>query len=206
MGLLKNQNATLCAYQDNYNNPNILSVNTLSFWDGKMSGASDLGNPDYTSWERATRNHLNNAGKSRNLVMWSWCGQVSSASYANIEQYLTLMSNLEKDYPDVTFVYMTGHLDGTGTAGNLYQRNNQIREFCRVNNKTLFDFADIESYDPEGNYYSSETDACNWCKQWCDSHDCDFCTSGCAHSQCFNCYNKGKAFWYMMARLAGWEA
>ena len=53
------------------------------------------------------------------------------------------MIRLELEFPQVTFVYMTGHLDGTGEDGNLHQRNNQIREFCRINNKVLFDCADI---------------------------------------------------------------
>ena len=57
---------------------------------------------------------------------------------------------LETDYPKITFVYMTAHLDGSGADGNTNQRNEQIRAYCRANNKVLFDFADIESYDPDG--------------------------------------------------------
>ena len=41
------------------------------------------------------------------------------------------MSQLESDYPGVKFVYMTGHLDGSGEVGNLNIRNEQIREYCR---------------------------------------------------------------------------
>ena len=67
--------------------------------------------------------------------------------------YLSLMDGLEQEFPGVTFVYMTGHLTGTGVGGNLNQRNEQIRAYCRANNKVLFDFADIESYDPDGDYF-----------------------------------------------------
>jgi len=105
---------------------------------------------------------------------------------------------LENDFPGVLFIYMTGHLDGTGPSGNLYQRNNQIRAYCSANDKILFDFADIESYDPDGTYYPDEGDACSWCTDWCAENDCEDC-GGCAHSHCFNCYQKGKAFWWMMA-------
>ena len=114
------------------------------------------------------------------------------------------MQQLESDYPNVLFVYMTGHLDGSGPSGNLYQRNNQIRSFVADNDRVLFDFADIESYDPAGNYHPDGNDGCSWCTAWCASNSCPPCGS-CAHSHCFNCYQKGKAFWWMMARVAGWR-
>ena len=40
--------------------------------------------------------------------------------------------------------------------------------------------------------------------RWCATHTCPSC-SGCAHSHCFNCYQKGKAFWWMMSRMSGWS-
>ena len=119
------------------------------------------------------------------------------------------MSLLETEYEDVTFIYQTGHLDGTGPTGNLWQRNDQLRAFCAANNKVLFDFADIESYDPDGVFYPNETDACGWCYNWCTpggSHDCPLCeVIGCSHSHDFNCYQKGKAFWWLLSTLAGWS-
>ena len=186
----------------------------LSLWDGKPEGASDLGNPDRTTWEVATRAMLNDPRYSnRNVVMWSWCGQADTTA-ANIQIYLDLMSGLERDYPGVTFVYMTGHLVGTGVNGTLNQRNNQIRSHCQANNCVLFDFADIESYDPDGNEFLSlnADDGCNytggnWATEWCAAHSgSELCaTCSCAHSQPLNCNLKGRAFWWMMARLAGWN-
>ena len=68
------------------------------------------------------------------------------------------------------------------------------------------DFADIESYSPDGTYYPNGNDDCGWCSTWCASHDCpDAGCGSCAHSHCFNCYQKGKAFWWMLARTAGWD-
>jgi hypothetical protein len=175
--------------------------------DGSLSVAEvgdDLGTQGDTSWVPITRQYLNQPGNEINLVLWSWCGGVSDNDEEGIATYLAAVSNLELQYPGVTFVYMTGHLDGGGLDGNLYIRNNQIREYCRHNGKVLFDFADIESYAPDGTYYPDESDACAWCSDWCATYDCPDC-GGCAHSHCFNCYQKGKSFWWLMAKLIGWS-
>jgi len=181
----------------------------LSLYDTVPEG--DLGSPDRVTWASLTQDMLNSEGNNRNVVVWSWCGQVSWSSPEDIDTYLNLMSQLERDFPNVTFVYMTGHLDGTGEEGNLNQRNNQIRDYCRANNKVLFDFADIESYDPDGNYYLNRgaTDGCdydggNWADDWCARNPGQCADCDCAHSKGINCQQKAKAFWWMLARLAGW--
>ena len=164
----------------------------------------DLGYEGDTSWVPITRQYLDQPGSDINLVMWSWCWGCSENTPAGIDIYLNAMNELEQEYPHVIFVYMTGHLDGTGISGNLYTRNNQIRAYCSSNQKVLFDFADIESYDPDGTYFPDDSDYCSWCESWCLSHSCAVCDE-CAHSNCFNCYQKGKAFWWMLARLSGWS-
>jgi len=170
----------------------------------------DLGNPDRTTWASRTRTMLNNNTQNINMVMWSWCGQVDG-SQGDIEQYLDLMNQLGTDFPNIKFIYMTGHLNGTGVNGNVNQRNEQIRTFCRDNNKILFDFADIESYDPDGKYFLDKgaDDGCNyddgnWADEWCQANPGKCGNCSCAHSKCLNCQQKGKAFWWMMARIAGW--
>lgn len=178
---------------------------------------TDLGN---SKWPDITRNYLkNNSGI--NVVMWSWCGQVSSASETSISNYLSAMTKLEKDFPKIKFVYMTGHTDGSGTYGNLHKRNEQIRQYCRTNNKILFDFADIESYDPNGDFYMNMAvnDNCdydsdgngsrdkNWATAWQNSHtkNIDWYDCGSAHSQPLNANMKAYAAWHLWARLAGWD-
>jgi hypothetical protein len=172
--------------------------NSPSMWEV----SDDLGHSGDLTWVYPTEFYLDTHPEC-DVVMWSWCGGVSDNTVEGIDAYLGAMSTLEAAYPDVTFVYMTGHLDGGGPDGNLYLRNNQIRDYCYANNKILFDFADIESYDPDGTWYPNESDACNWCYDWCAAYTCPGCAS-CAHSHCFNCYLKGKAFWWMMARVLGW--
>ena len=139
-----------------------------------------------------------------NVVTWSWCGQLSWITASEVDLYLTQMSQLELEFPGIIFVYMTGHLDGGGPEGTLYANNNRIRSYCTAYNKVLFDFADIESYDPIGNYYPYGSDCCEWCETWCSNQACPPCEE-CAHSHCFNCFQKGKTFWWMMANIAGWQ-
>ena len=157
-----------------------------------------------------------------NVIIWSWCGQVSGYSEQNmIDWYLAPMTQLELAYPGVTFVYMTGHADGTGEEGNLHLRNQQIRDYCIAHNKVLYDFYNIELYDPDGNYYGDKavTDNCdydsdgdgsrdkNWAIDWQNSHtaNVDWYSCDCAHSQALNCNQKAYAVWTLWARLAGWD-
>lgn len=160
----------------------------------------DLGSGGDLTWAATTRARLESQPGQFDLVIWSWCGGVSGNSAADIDAYLGAMAALEADYPDIVFVYMTGHLDGSGDAGNLKARNDQIRTWCRARGAVLFDFADIEAHDPDGEYHPDETDACDWCDEWCATHDCPPCDS-CAHSHCFNCYRKGQAFWVLLSGL-----
>jgi hypothetical protein len=192
--------------------------NALDLHDYAISG--DLGNPNRTAWESGTRDYLR-ANPDVNVIIWSWCGQVSDASEADITTYLTLMDLLEYDFPEVKFVYMTGHLDGSGITGNLHLRNEQIRDFCRKNKKILYDFADIECYNPDGTYFGDKkpNDACeydtngdgsrdgNWATEWQSTHiqGVDWFNCSAAHSQPVNANQKAYAAWWLWARLAGWN-
>ena len=191
--------------------------------DGYGDGPLDHDAGYYPDWVEETRAFLDNPTNAAfNIIMWSWCGQLSGYSSTDLHaQYLYPMSQLEAEYPQVTFVYMTGHLDGTGETGNLARRNQEIRQFCAAEEKWLFDFAEIESYDPDGAYYLDRgaDDACgydsdgdgsddaNWAQAWQDTHTegTDWYSCGSAHSEPLNANMKAYAAWWLFARIAGWE-
>ncbi len=179
----------------------------------------DLGHDGDTTWATYTRTYLDDPANSDvNVVIWSWCGGCSDNTEEGINIYLNKMNQLEGDYPDVDFVYMTGHLDIWSWA-NLKARNQQIRDYCIANDKILYDFADIESYDPDNTYFEYANDNCdyysdatgsnllgNWAIEWQDSHieGVDWYNCPSAHSEPLNANQKAYTAWWLWARLAGW--
>ncbi len=184
------------------------------------------------------------ANQEVNVIMWSWC-QIQGHDGDENPGYCSNMDSLVAEYGPggskitsgvrtvpVRFVYMTGHLNGQGEAGRTNEINNYIRNHCVSNNRILYDFADIESYDPDDNYFLDDAanDECyylvdgertgNWATEWAegkvmmDGEDDaahnepsggQYYNCSPAHTHAVNGNMKAYAFWYLFARLAGWE-
>lgn len=202
-----------------------LPDNAFAWNNGGTGGALDLhdyamgGDVGYhPAWVNNTIAYLNNPANSDvNVVIWSWCGQMTSKFTSNklVSEYLAPMSALESSYPNVIFVYMTGHVD-IGQDANQKAACQAIRDYCIANNKVLYDFADIEHYDPDGNYYEFVDDNCgvytsagaglydNWATRWQGSHTVgvDWYNCSSAHSQALNANQKAYAAWALWCALA----
>ena len=152
-----------------------------------------------------TRNVLN-ANPGINVSMWSWCTQLNWYTAPEVDAYLASMTQLESEYPGVIFVYFTGNAQAwsghhTYTSGadgwNRYQRNEQIRTYCRDNNKVLFDFADFDCW------YQGEQATASWGSNTYPREHDHYNMNQAAHTSNENCTNKGGAWWWMLARISG---
>jgi hypothetical protein len=182
-------------------------------------------------WDDETREYLDDHPNC-NVIIWSWCGEENTILERDVQtHYLDNMQALESEYPEVLFVYMTAPLEGLGTGGALQQANDSIRDFCTQNNKFLYDYADIEKYDPDDDVnfqdYGAD-DACNydpdglepydrtanWADEWIAENSSHLVatltsetnSSDCdfGHTHCLNCVQKGIAAWHLWVRLAGY--
>ncbi|MEN8121136.1 MAG: T9SS type A sorting domain-containing protein [Bacteroidota bacterium] len=206
-----------------------------------FSTVGDLGYEDL--WTPATRTYLDDAANSDvNVIIWSWC----DISGHDIDGYLANMETLISEYGPggtkildgtrtvpVTFVFMTGHTNAGSSNEWTFNANKQIRQHCIDNNRVLFDFYDIESYDPDGDYFGDGEanllnygtynglkdleDDCsynldgggrgNWAVEWRNSHteNVDWYDCYAAHSDALNGNLKAYAAWWLWAKLAGWD-
>lgn len=183
----------------------------LNIYDGNNYPGNTYITPDMY-WESASGlSHTTSVVETGwfDISLWTWCGQMSSYSADQVQEYLDQLTALRANNPQVQFVFYTGHTDGEAPGSTLWRNNDLVRQYVREHGGVLFDFADIESYDPDGNFYPTVSDACEWCDDWCAANPSHFACQSvpnyCAHTNGLQCTLKGQAFWYLLARLSGWD-
>lgn len=81
--------------------------------------------------------------------------------------YLEMMERLDDQY-SATFVYTTIPLTTRSDSDNIKRNayNDAVRAYAAAHNKLLFDIADLEAHDSEGNEYTYEEDGNVYQKLW----------------------------------------
>lgn len=127
-----------------------------------------------------------------------------------LQQYLRTIDAL-RSYSASVAVYTTSPMDGSDNTGERgYQRqikNNYIREYIADNEMAvLFDYADIVSYNDEGVQQTTTWDDHTFPVIHPDNYGTYNGGEGDCHLSEAGCLRLGKALWWMLARIAGWQS
>jgi hypothetical protein len=125
----------------------------------------------------------------------------------NFDNYRQKMELLERTYPQKKFIWTTSALwevsavsSNLSNARNIQIFNQQLRAYAIANNKILYDLADIESHDPNGNLCQS-----NGYEALCDEYSDGMGGGGGGHPDVDGSIRLAKGFWWLMARISGWD-
>ncbi len=179
-------------------------------FDNSEGDPEDYWNSDeYQNGIDITRQVLTN-NPTVNISMFVWCIQFYQEDETYFQAYLDSMSKLEAEFPDVTFIYTTSHtqfamdpqynIDGL----NRYLRNEQIRQYCKDNNKVLYDFGDLDSwwFNPSTQQWEHQTGVVHG--HTIPLQHRQFEGDDAGHTTYESCEQKAKALWWMLAKLVGW--
>lgn len=93
---------------------------------------------------------------------------------ASADTYLKMMTKLEKDFPQITFVYTTMPIKTGNNRQNLQrqQYNDTIRQHISKHGGLLYDIADIEAHTPQGDAQTFKADG-ESCQMLCENYTRD---------------------------------
>ncbi len=138
------------------------------------------------------------------VSLWSWCTQLDYYDAAGTQEYLDAMTMLENANPGITFIYMTSNAQAGGSSGyNRWINNQMVRQYCLDNDKILFDFADLDCWSG-GEHSTYAYDDGEQVHDVPIEHE-DFNGDEAGHTTYTSCEQKARAFWWMVATLAGWD-
>ena len=135
---------------------------------------------------------------------------ILTGNTVNLYTYIDAVLEYNEHEPDTETFFTTGPVDGNANE-NGYQRylkHQEIREYVQNNGGVLFDYADILCWNDDGDQYTIVWDEHEFQIGHPDNTiggtGYDGGHGGC-HIEPAGCLRLGKAIWWMLARLAGWD-
>lgn len=183
--------------------PNATGV--LPMWDGMTPPTGNYVQPEQYWASQAGLDELRGLLSQNPLLkysLWAWSYEISEQTEASVQQYLEALSALEAEFPDVTFIYMTGTAEVELSAANRAARNQQIRDYCQANGKVLYDFADLDAWY-NGEQHTIMVDGVAVPLEHPQYNHPEPNGYNDTHTTQESCENKARAFWYMVASLEG---
>lgn len=181
------------------------TTGVLPIWDGMTPATGNYVQPEQYWASQAGMDEVRGILSQNPILkytLWAWSYEISEQTEASVQQYLEALSTLEAEFPDVTFIYMTGTAEEELNAANRAERNQQIRDYCQANGKVLYDFEDLDAWY-NGEQHTILVDGVSVPLEHPEYNHPDPNGYNDTHTTQSSCENKARAFWTMVAALEG---
>ena len=150
------------------------------------------GNPDWQTKVDEFVSFTIDSASNYDVLSMKFCFIDPTASFS---YYRDKMLWLESNYSGKRFIWWTIPIE---TSGNTDRQsfNDSVRTYANANGKLLFDIADIESCDTSG---VKQVDGSN-----CEIMRSEWTSDG-GHLNAAGAQRVASAFWWLMAKIAGWD-